>query len=36
MSIDGDEDEPDAGPVRLEVTGPEGAQEFVEALLESR
>ena len=26
--------EPDAGPVRLEVTGPEGAQEFVEALLE--
>jgi hypothetical protein len=27
--------EPDAGPIRLEVTGPEGAQEFVEALLES-
>jgi hypothetical protein len=27
--------EPDAGPIRLEVTGPEGAQAFVEALLES-
>jgi hypothetical protein len=27
--------EPDAGPVRLDVTGPEGAQAFVEALLES-
>jgi hypothetical protein len=27
--------EPDAGPIRLEVTGPEGAQEFVESLLES-
>jgi hypothetical protein len=26
--------EPDAGPIRLDVTGPEGAQEFVEALLE--
>ena len=25
-----------AGPIRLEVTGPKGAQEFVEALLESR
>jgi hypothetical protein len=27
--------EPNAGPVRLEVTFPEDAQEFVEALLES-
>jgi hypothetical protein len=27
--------EPNAGPLRLDVTGPEGAQAFVEALLES-
>ena len=27
--------EPDAGPIWLEVTGPKGAQEFVEALLAS-
>ena len=27
--------EPNAGPIWLEVTGPKGAQEFVEALLES-
>jgi hypothetical protein len=27
--------EPGTGPLRLEVTGPEGSQEFVEALLES-
>jgi hypothetical protein len=27
--------EPDGGPIRLEITGPKGTQEFVEALLES-
>jgi hypothetical protein len=27
--------EPDFGPTRLDVTGPEGTQEFVTALLES-
>jgi len=26
--------EPDAGPIRLDVSGPESAQEFLEALLE--
>jgi hypothetical protein len=27
--------EPDSGPIRLDVTGPEGTQAFMDALLES-